>query len=943
MKKLQIIIVAFLILLSICSLASMQAKAAPIIGLSPTSGYAGDSVTVTGSSFASGSTITIKFDSTTMATTPSQVITTLGAFTANFTVPASTVGAHTVSASDTNGNTGTATFTVETPPTVSIAPASWTMDVGQSKTFTATASGGSGSYSSYQWYVGGLPQTGQIASTFSYSPTSAGLPSITVTVNDTSGTTSVQSSAPALTVNASPTVSITPAGSLTMDVGQVQMFTATPSGGSGTISYQWYLDGSGVGSNSASYSYTASGTSHSITCQVTDSASPPVTSPASNAVSITVNPALVAPTVTANPTTINQGQTTSLTSTAVSTGTSPYSYQWLQKAPGAGSYSFISGATSSSYSFATSSSTASGAWSFELQVTDAVSATVTSSPLAVAVNALPTVSVSPASWAMDVGQSKTFTATPSGGSGIYNSYQWYVDGSAQSGQTLSTFSYSPISAGSPSITVTVTDSLGTTSAQSSAPALTVNASPTVSITPAGSLTMDVGQVQVFIASASGGSGTVSYQWYLEGAAVSGAVGTSYSFTASGTSHSITCQVTDSASPPVTSPASNAVSITVNPALVAPTVTANPTTINQGQTTSLTSTDVSTGTSPYSYQWLQKAPGGSFAAVGSNSASFSFVTSGSTVTGTWSFIIQVNDSVGQVVNSSAVSVAVNIAPLDHFVFSSIGVQTAGTSFSITITAKNSLNQTLSSYAGTNTLNVSTGTISPTTTGNFSNGVWTGSVTVTDAGSGIYLLTSGSSMSGTSGTFTVNPGLLDHFTFGTISDQNAGSAFNITVTAEDAFNNTLTDYAGTPSLTYSAGAISPATMNTFVDGVGSTSVTVNAAGSGVTITATYGTHIGTSNSFTVTISATPSPSPAATPTNAPTPTSKPGTTSTPSPTLSPTPSTSAVPTKTSNGTTIPPTPSLGLVIAVSVTSAAIILTLVVIVIKHLRQNLKGLSEP
>ena len=60
-------------------------------------------------------------------------------------------------------------------------------------------------------------------------------------------------------------------------------------------------------------------------------------------------------------------------------------------------------------------------------------------------NVVPAVSVSPGSWIMDVGQSKTFTATPSGGSGSYTGYQWYVGGSAQSGQTASTFSYSPAS------------------------------------------------------------------------------------------------------------------------------------------------------------------------------------------------------------------------------------------------------------------------------------------------------------------------------------------------------------------------------------------------------------------------------------------------------------------------------------------------------------------
>ena len=73
------------------------------------------------------------------------------------------------------------------------------------------------------------------------------------------------------------------------------------------------------------------------------------------------------------------------------------------------------------------------------------------------------VSVSPSSWTMDVGQSKTFTATASGGSESYKSYQWYVDGAAQPGQTAQTFSYSPGFRGFYLITVTVTDSLGDTS------------------------------------------------------------------------------------------------------------------------------------------------------------------------------------------------------------------------------------------------------------------------------------------------------------------------------------------------------------------------------------------------------------------------------------------------------------------------------------------------
>ena len=61
----------------------------------------------------------------------------------------------------------------------------------------------------------------------------------------------------------------------------------------------------------------------------------------------------------------------------------------------------------------------------------------------------------------------------SGGSGVYQSYQWYVGGSAQTGQSASAFRYSAGSAGSPLITVTVTDSSGVTSVPSSAPSVIV--------------------------------------------------------------------------------------------------------------------------------------------------------------------------------------------------------------------------------------------------------------------------------------------------------------------------------------------------------------------------------------------------------------------------------------------------------------------------------------
>ena len=372
------------------------------------------------------------------------------------------------------------------------------------------------------------------------------------------------------------TVSISPS-SATMDMGQTQLFSAVASGGSGSYTlYQWYVNGSiaSVQTNSTFNYSPASSASYLITAIATDSAG--ATSSQSTVAAITVNSALAAPTVSVSKSAVDQGQTSSLTSSFAMTGTPPYSYQWLMKAPGASSYSAIIAANGPSYSFVTSNSTAVGVWNFELNVTDGASTPVT--------------------------------------------------------------------------------------VASAASFVTVNLSPTVSVSP-GVATLDVGSSKMFIANSSGGSGSLSFQWFLDGAFI-GSNSTSYSYVASMGSHYIYVNVTDSANPP-TWAASNIVSITVNPALVAPIVSASTAAIDQGQTSNLTSTTAINGTSPYSLQWIVKAPGtGSFSAIsGATGPSYSFVTSGSTAVGVWSFELNVTDgaSTPVTVTTSVTSVMANIVP------------------------------------------------------------------------------------------------------------------------------------------------------------------------------------------------------------------------------------------------------------------------------------------
>jgi hypothetical protein len=85
------------------------------VTLNPTTGAPGTTVTVTGSYFLPNAPITIKFDTTTVLTTPTTVTSsTTGTFSATFDIPSGAAGAHTVTASDSDGDSS-ATFTVTTP------------------------------------------------------------------------------------------------------------------------------------------------------------------------------------------------------------------------------------------------------------------------------------------------------------------------------------------------------------------------------------------------------------------------------------------------------------------------------------------------------------------------------------------------------------------------------------------------------------------------------------------------------------------------------------------------------------------------------------------------------------------------------------------------------------------------------------------------------------
>jgi ribosomal protein L18E len=196
-------------------------------------------------------------------------------------------------------------------------------------------------------------------------------------------------------------------------------------------------------------------------------------------------------------------------------------------------------------------------------------------------------------------------------------------------------------------------------------------------------------------------------------------------------------------------------------------------------------------------------------------------------------------------------------------------TAGATRTLTATIQDSVGNTITTGADS-TLNVTfaktagTGNVSGLNSVNAVAGIANLTVTGTTAGSvtiGVSATGSGGALAAGTGnpiTFTVVASTtVDHFAFAPISSpQVAGTAFNVTITAQDTGNNTVTGYSGNGfkvKLT-STGALvgAPITTAAFTNGVlTNQSVTITNTGN-FTITATDnggGTATGASNSFLV----------------------------------------------------------------------------------------------
>ena len=303
---------------------------------------------------------------------------------------------------------------VAVAPAITNQPVSQSVLIGQTVTFSVTASGTAPLI--YQWRKNGTAIIGATSSNYT---TPAEIASdngaqFTVVVSNAAG--NIISNAGILTVSAAPvapSITTQPAGQTTF-VGQSATFSVVANGTS-PLRYQWEKNGIAIGgATSPNYptpAEIASDSGAQFAVVVSNSAG----NVTSNSATLTVNPDPIAPSITSQPAsqTITAGQTAKFSVSA--SGTAPLNYQW-QKNGGA-----ISGATSSSYTTPAEAASDNGAQFTAVVRNSAGSVTSNAATLTVTTPGQLSSSTSSVSFGnVDLGSSsaQSVTLTNTGGSNV---------------------------------------------------------------------------------------------------------------------------------------------------------------------------------------------------------------------------------------------------------------------------------------------------------------------------------------------------------------------------------------------------------------------------------------------------------------------------------------------------------------------------------------------
>ena len=600
-----------------------------------------------------------------------------------------------VTSSPTNSGcstpSATATITVTAGPSFTTQPQSQTICIGGTLSALSVAySGGSGT-PSYQWYsnttaanTGGTALSGETNATLNL-PSGLNNTAATsyfycvINFGSGSGCSVITSNVATILVLADPTFSAQPTPSQTIcEGGSVSGLTATISGGSGTPSYQWYtVNGTTytpitTNGTSASYTpptFTTAGT-FNYALLVTQSVSGCASTYSANATVIVVADPTVTPPVGASYCQ-DASPVTPLTVTASNGNGSAYTYQWFSNSTNSNSGGTPQ--TNSNNASFTPPVNGTGTTYYYCLVTSgpANSGCSTSSATAtITVNSAPTFASQPLATqtvCLD-GTFSALTVTTQNGTGT-PTFQWYSNttsstsgGTAISGATSASYTPPATSVGTTYYYCVATFASGGCSNITSAlAAAIVVADPTISIQPLPSQSICVGGniATPLTVTASGGTGSYSYQWSSAAGQIPGAINQNYTPTAFTTVGQFTYTVSVSQS------GSGCNAMTSQSAMIEvvadPIINTQPIAAAYCQNASpvapLTVSATGGTSSSYSYQWYNGAT-----PIGS--ATSSSYTPSVANTGTINYTCEISilpTTSGCSVTSTAAAITVNTAP------------------------------------------------------------------------------------------------------------------------------------------------------------------------------------------------------------------------------------------------------------------------------------------
>ncbi len=385
------------------------------------------------------------------------------------------------------------------------------------------------------------------------------------------------------TANVTVSNSVTPAvssavtaGSNPTCTGQAITFTATPTNGGTSPTYQWQVNGTNVGTNSPTFSSSSLTNGQVVTCIMSPNSSCASPSSAtSTAITISVASSFV-PGVQvslssgSNPSC--SGEAITFDAAATNGGSTP-TYQWQVNGNTVGTGPTYSSSSLANGSIVTCILTSS------LSCASPATANSNSTTLSINQNVTPSVvsAITAGSNPSCTGQPVTFTATPTNG-GTSPSYQWQVNGN-NVGTNSPTYSSSSLTNGQVVTCVMTSNAACASPSTSTSSGIAMQIS---SVTPAVSTTITAGSNPIcagspvsFSANATNGGTAPSYQWYVNGIAVSGATTTFYSSSNLVNGDVVTCSLTSNESCVTTSTVNSiGITMTVNQIPGTPVITQN---------------------------------------------------------------------------------------------------------------------------------------------------------------------------------------------------------------------------------------------------------------------------------------------------------------------------------------------------------------------------------